>query len=77
MPFKHLGFSEESTWKRYNQDMEEKNPNWGGPRPGSGRPALYLKLTRDEVRLLVRNIQAPKKGAPVEVVLEKLKLFAR
>ena len=55
--------------------MTEKNPNWGGPRPGSGRPALYLKLTRDEVALLVKNIQAPKKGAPVEAVIEKLKVF--
>jgi hypothetical protein len=55
--------------------MTEKNPNWGGPRPGSGRPALHVKLTRDEVGLLVKNIQAPKKGAPVEAVLEKLRAF--
>lgn len=55
--------------------MEEKNPNWGGPRPGSGRPALSLKLTRNEVQLLVKNIQSPKKGAPVEAVIEKLKTF--
>lgn len=36
-----------------NQDMPEKNPNWGGARPGAGRRSMRYELERDQWDTLV------------------------
>lgn len=33
--------------------MADKNPNWGGARPGAGRPTMGLQLPREDWDVIV------------------------
>jgi len=56
-------------------ELPERNPNWGGARPGAGRHASSVKLSRDEVQLLLKVIQGYKKDSPVGLVIGRLRSF--
>jgi hypothetical protein len=52
-----------------------KNPNWGGARVGAGRRPSSLRLTAEEVQLLLKNLQGFKKDSPVGQLAGKLRAF--
>jgi hypothetical protein len=56
---------------------EEKvrNPNWGGARPGSGRPAQHVNLTREEVQMLLRGLNSHRRDSPLGQLVARLKAF--
>lgn len=56
---------------------EEKvrNPNWGGARPGAGRRAESVKLSRDEVRLLLAALNSFRRDSPLGQVVARLRAF--
>lgn len=39
------------------QVMAEKNPNWGGARPGAGRRSMSYKLDRDQWDMVVSALR--------------------
>jgi hypothetical protein len=57
------------------ENQPSKNPNWGGARAGAGRPPSSVRLTADEVQLLLKNLQGFKKDSPVGQVAGKLRAF--
>ncbi len=52
-----------------------KNPNWGGARPGAGRRAELVKLSRDEVRLLLGGLNSFRKDSPLALLVARLRAF--
>jgi hypothetical protein len=56
-------------------EEEVRNPNWGGPRPGAGRRAESVKLSRQEVELLLRGLNGFKRDSPLGQLVARLRAF--
>lgn len=55
--------------------MEDQPLKWGGARLGAGRRPSSVRLTSEEVRLLLKNLQGFKKDSPVGDLVGRLRLF--
>jgi hypothetical protein len=49
--------------------------NWGGARPGAGRPAQQVKLSREEAALLLRGLNSFKRDSPLGQLAARLRTF--
>jgi hypothetical protein len=57
------------------EDQSLKNPKWGGARLGAGRRPSSVRLTAEEVQLLLKNLQGFKKDSPVGHLAVRLRVF--
>jgi hypothetical protein len=57
------------------ENQPSKNPNWGGARSGAGRRPSSLRLTAEEVQLILKNLQGFKKDSPVGHLAGRLRAF--
>lgn len=54
---------------------KETSDNWGGARPGAGRPARQVKLSREEAALLLRGLNSFKRDSPLGQLAARLRKF--